>query len=62
MPTMRHMCVTVPIGVTLSIPGAVRGQTGSQAGGLREVALSVGLEICHTAKMGSAGAARRADR
>ena len=40
---MRHACVTVLIGLALSIPGAVHAQTGSQAGGLREVALSVGL-------------------
>lgn len=39
---MRHGCVTVLIGLALSIPGAVHAQTGAQAGRLREVALSVG--------------------
>ena len=39
---MRHAYVTVLIGLALSIPGAVHAQTSSQAGGLREVALSIG--------------------
>jgi len=40
---MRHACVSVLIGLALSISGTVHAQTGPQAGGLREVALSVGL-------------------